>query len=176
MVAMLLSDRVYPFCYYRVTAGGDAPEIPTTEKSRAWFDDQLLDRLNGSACTSGSLDAAIEAHNREMHATNGTIDTIYPDVDERENKVAMPRKICWDSPTIPQEVIPSAVELVRQTTYHLYRLFYSNGSNSGLNAYTNAGTSYQCITDPVDSKETTQTDVMRKIEQVQITKNCKVLR
>ena len=138
----LRRERICPFCTFFELGGRACKDVATRggeEKERG----PLLDRLTHGEMGAQWVNAAAEAHNKEMHALNGNIDSVSSGMAAREGRLGLMRDLFWDQACdMTHEDGPN-----EGTTYETMLanpvVYYARGPDRSSRALTNAGTLHQ---------------------------------
>lgn len=99
MAQDLRVQGICPFCLY-IDISGCFPEELVEFRDRPpmeYTDRELKSTVRESSVNMGWLEAAAVAHNREMHAENGNIDTTHDNHHERTGLLRYLHEQFWDS-------------------------------------------------------------------------------
>ncbi|CAD7090177.1 unnamed protein product [Hermetia illucens] len=105
----------------------------------------LHTRLTMGAMNNGWLEAAALAHNQDMHATNGNLDTVHSMKQDRTDVVEFCRSMFWDAATIQVESVNRPSSNVAKLLRNLQFIFYSRDSGRGSQVPVIAGTIHQSM-------------------------------
>lgn len=135
-------QRVCPFCIFFELSGAPNRDITLTPSNRGpeW---RLVDRLTHSEMGAGWVNAAAEAHNAEMHAKNGNIDSVASGMAAREGRFQAIRDLFWDQACeMTHEDGPNQA-VTYETLLSTPAVYYARGPDRSSRALTNAGTLHQ---------------------------------
>ena len=140
-VNSLKVEKVCPFCTFFELGDKACRNVGTRQVGKKnWT---LIDRLTYGEMGAQWVNAAAQAHNKEMHALNGNIDSVALGAASREGRLGMLRDLFWDQACeMTHEDGPS-----KGTTYEALLAnpvtYYARGPDRSSRALTNAGTLHQ---------------------------------
>lgn len=140
------AERICPYCLFSHLAGTTAHD-QINEPERELSEADLWTRLEKGAMNMGWLHAAAQAHNKEMHSTNGNIDAPGETLSTRVPAVTAARAMFWDAATIQAENRFSEEVVVERALIHQPSVYVSRSTDSANTAFANAGTLYQYFAD-----------------------------
>lgn len=145
----LVRAHVCPYHLFFSVAGEACKDVDTTPNRYAEYPDtSLYDILSGpsSRCNKmGWLTAAAAAHNKEQHALNGNIDTVWSAQSNGADWYAAYRAAFWDEQGVQIDRLTNDADLIRQACDTSLRCYFSSGTDEFHNVLTNVATAHQFV-------------------------------